>query len=148
MLHQKFVFDYRLFPAKDPATGRRVHICRPFIPVKVSLGGKDSPPILSPVDSGSDYNLFPAALGVLVGLDIKNGTEKRISGIGGFQMRVYTWEVELNLLSESLGNLVTFNTKVDFSYEQQIPLLGRDGFFNLFRSIEFRERRKLLELRV
>lgn len=148
MPHQKLVFNYRLLPAKDPTTGKRVHIYRPFIPIKISLSGKDGPPILGLVDSGSDYNLFPAALGVLVGLDIKKGTEKKIGGIGGFQIKAYTWEVQLTLLSELLSSLTTFKTTVDFSYEQQFPLLGREGFFDLFRRVEFREKRKLLELQI
>ncbi|MBI2017887.1 hypothetical protein HYS92_02445 [Candidatus Daviesbacteria bacterium] len=38
-----------------------------------------------------------------------------------------------------LGNK-SYETDADFSVKQNIPILGRDGFFNLFKSIKFDEK--------
>lgn len=32
-----------------------------------------------------------------------------------------------------------YKTEADFSPQQRMPLLGRDGFFNLFKSVKFDE---------
>ncbi|HUV72062.1 MAG TPA: hypothetical protein VMW25_03565 [Clostridia bacterium] len=32
---------------------------------------------------------------------------------------------------------ISFDTQIDFSYEIDYPLLGRDGFFNKFKKITF-----------
>lgn len=145
MPQNKLVFEYFPTPTQDPETGQVFQIYRPFIPVQISADNEKTYAFRALVDSGSDRNLLPAAFGAMIGLDIKKGLKREIVGIGNSQITAYTWEIELVVLGSSP---TTFTTFADFSYEQQIPLLGRDGFFNLFRSIEFRERRKLLELRI
>lgn len=139
----KLVFEYFPTPTRDSETGKVFQIYRPFIPIQVSADNEKTYAFRALVDSGSDRNLLPAAFGVTIGLNIKNGIKRKIGGIGNSQILAYTWEIKLTVLGLSPATFITF---ADFSYEQQIPLLGRDGFFNLFRSIEFRERRKLLEL--
>lgn len=130
------IFPY--FP--NPTTDKNGNIIEnrffPVIPVRIIYNHRVGRPIRSLLDSGSDRNLFPAAYAELVGIPVKKGRPLDIIGIGNSLIKAYTWEVKLYVESTS------FITKIDFSYAQQIPLLGRDGFFNHFAEVTFREKEK------
>ena len=112
------------------------------MPILVKSGTKSSSLFQALIDSGSDRNLFPAEFGEQIGLKVKKGIRAPIDGIGGVRIQAYTHKVYISI--ENYEFLVS----VDFSYEQEMPLLGRLGFFDQFRSIEFRERRKIIEFTV
>lgn len=61
-------------------------------------------------------------------------------GIGSQLVPAFTEKVSFYIGSHK------FDTEVDFSYNQQMPLLGRNGFFNLFKNITFREEDKFVDL--
>lgn len=125
---------YKGFPVKHPVTGEIVHItCRPIILIRISYGHHLSWEFEALVDSGSDRNLFPAYLGEIIGINFKKVKPLKIGGIGSSQVNAFPVNVKLFIGTTS------YQTVVDFSYEQQIPLLGRNGFFNLFKSIKFDE---------
>lgn len=84
--------------------------------------------------------IFPAALGELMHLKIKSGEKKIIFGIGDSKIVAYTHQLKVYLGSAN------FFTEIDFSFEQTTPLLGRDGFFNHFKTVSFNENEKFLEL--
>jgi hypothetical protein len=92
------------------------------------------------VDSGADRNLFPLRLGKLLGISFKKIKPKIIYGIGGMQVKAYTSPV--NIWIE--GN--KYSTSADFCDGQHEILLGRQGFFNLFKSIKFVEAGRYLEI--
>jgi len=117
-------------------------IFRPKVLVWISVGKKHSRIFHALVDSGSDRNLFPAGLGESIGLDIKSGKERPIYGIGNAKLTAYGHNVLLHLGSGE------FKTIVDFSYEQNMPLLGRRGFFDIFKRVEFRERKREVEFKL
>lgn len=95
------------------------------------------------VDSGSDRNLFPAKLGESIGINIKSGNLRPILGIGKDNViDAYTHKIKIFIADRS------FDSEADFSYEQQAPLLGRDGFFKFFKKVEFKEKNKTVEFRV
>lgn len=133
-------FSYVPYSIKDPNTGVYLgEIFRPIIAINISFGGVISHTFDALVDSGSDTNLFPARLGEYIGINFKNNF-KIVYGIGGVKVKAYTKKIKLHLLNFS------FDTEADFSYEQQIPLLGRNGFFTLFKSINFKEEERFLDI--
>ncbi|MCX6706290.1 MAG: hypothetical protein NTV24_04295 [Candidatus Woesebacteria bacterium] len=134
-----FKFTYHPYPGKDLKTGEIVEVFRPTVPIVVSSKGIPSWEIQALVDSGSDRNLFPAKLGELIGIDIKSGDKRPIQGIGNSNIDAYTHKIKIHIAGYS------FETEADFSYEQQSLLLGRDGFFNFFKKIEFKEKEKYVE---
>jgi hypothetical protein len=115
---------------------------RPKISIKLINNRKTSISFLALVDSGSDRNLFPATLGEDVGLKIKTGLQKQIFGIGGHELQSFTHQVTIILKDYS------FKTEVDFSFDQDIPLLGREGFFNHFKRIDFKQNKKKIIFRI
>jgi hypothetical protein len=125
-----------------PEPSPRGVVFRPKILVWISKESKHGRIFHALVDSGSDRNLFPASLGEAIGIDIKSGKSCPVYGIGNIKLTTYEHEVELHLGAES------FKTTIDFSYEQEMPLLGRNGFFDLFKRVEFREEKKEVEFKV
>lgn len=138
----KSVYHYLPNPRKDPKTGKIIgQIYYPVIPIK--LGYKHhifKYLINSLVDSGSDRNLFPAEIGENLGIKIKNEFCQEIGGIGGIKIIAFAHEVKIYL-----GSFV-IDTFVDFAYEQKVPLLGRNGFFNYFKTVTFKEKSNVLEI--
>ncbi len=137
-----FKFTYHSYPGKDLKTGEMVEVFRPTVPIVVSSKGIPSWEIQALVDSGSDRNLFPAKLGELIGIDIEKGDKRSIQGIGNSNIVSYTHKIRVFIA----GHI--FETEADFSYDQQSLLLGREGFFNFFKKIEFKEKEKSIEFRI
>jgi len=135
-------FYYIPFPRKDPATGKMLkEIYRPVIPIRLGYGHNVAKFLLDClVDSGSDFNLFPASWGENVGMNIKKGKYNPIGGIGNSKIDAYRHEIKLYVGSDK------FTTQADFSYEQNTPLLGREGFFNLFKDTSFNEKERYVQL--
>lgn len=48
-------------------------------------------------------------------------------------------------LKNPIHALVDSGTEIDFSYEQEIPLLGRIKFFDQFKRVTFKEKEKIIE---
>ena len=76
-----------------------------------------------------------------MGADIVSGKKSFIYGIGEAKLVAYEHEVNLHF-----GRSV-FEAVVDFSYEQSMPLLGRQGFFDLFKGVDFKERKKTVDFK-
>ncbi len=137
-------FPYRPYPEKDHKTNKIIgEIYRPVIPIRIIYKHQFLPYLIDClVDSGADRNLFPAIFGEMLRIKVKKGKLKKISGIGESEIEAYTHEVMV-----LVGKLGTpkFKTTIDFSYEQKDALLGRNGFFNFFKHIKFREKEKILE---
>lgn len=135
MLNSKVLtYDYLKFLEKDEKTQEFTReIFAPFIPVRISCGRKLSFPFHALVDSGAARNLLPAALGEQVGISIKKGKQVKLLGIGGVEVIGFTNKVKIYV------GLHVYETEADFSFGQKIPLLGRDGFLNLFQKVIFDE---------
>ena len=130
------VFPYLPSPQRDQSGKIIEEKFLPVIPIRIIYKHKLGRLINALTDSGSDRNLFPAAYGELVGIPVKKGKLIDITGIGNISIKAYRWEIKLYVGSTA------FITLVDFSYEQQIPLLGRNGFFNKFSEVIFRDKTK------
>lgn len=84
--------------------------------------------------------MFPAFFGERIGLKVKKGKQQDILGIGGVKIKGFTHNVKFYI------DTLAFETSVDFSYEQEVPLLGRTGFFDKFKRVTFKEKEKAVEL--
>lgn len=141
MPKQVLTFKYLPIPKRDQETGEIIgEVYIPVVPVRISYGHQLGRVFYALVDSGAERNLFPAELGEILGVKIKKGNPQDIIGIGKVQIKGFTHKIKLYVGSEG------FNADVDLSYEQQVPLLGRNGFFNLFKRVVFKENDKILEL--
>ena len=119
----------------DPVTNKLVEIYRPVISIRISKDhGQISPLFDALIDSGSDRNLFPLRFATALGIQFKKIKPKQIGGIGKVIIDAYTEKINIWLGTKK------YKTEADFSPQQQVPLLGRDGFFNLFKSIKFDEK--------
>lgn len=135
-MSREFSVTYYPYPQVNPKTGKVSDVFRPTVPIKVSYGSKVTTPFQALVDSGSDRNLFPSEIGKILGIPVKKGMLRPIFGIGKAKISAYTHKVLLNFEGWS------FEVEVDFSDEQKIPLLGRFGFFDQFKRVLFREKKK------
>lgn len=135
-------FDYLPHIIKNHKTNQIIEeIFYPVVPVRLYYKHTLSKyQINCMVDSGSDRNLFPAEWGENIGINIKKGELIKIGGIGGIDIEAYRHRAKLYI------GLINFDVEIDFCYSQKIPLLGRKGFFNLFKKIIFNEEERLTEL--
>ncbi len=135
-MSREFSVTYYPYPQIDPKTGKVSDLFRPTIPIKVLYKNKMTSTFQALVDSGSDRNLFPLEIGRILGIPVKRGTPRPIFGIGKVKILAYTHRVLINF------EKCSFEVEVDFSDEQKVPLLGRFGFFDQFKRVLFREKKK------
>lgn len=135
-------FSYLPHLIIDPKTKKIVEeIFYPVVPVRLCYGHSLYKWIVNcMVDSGSDRNLFPAEWGERAGIRIKKGKLVKIAGIGDNSIEAFRHKVKLFIGTAS------FSVEVDFCYTQRQPLLGRKGFFNLFKKVIFNEQEHATEL--
>lgn len=138
---KSLTYDYLRFLEKDEKDPKIIReIYAPFIPIRLFYDRKLSPLIYAMVDSGAARNLLPAIYGVYLGIDIRQGKHTKLLGIGGVEVKAFTHRIKIYV------GLHFFATEADFSFEQKVPLLGRDGFFDLFQKIIFDENFHQLQL--
>lgn len=93
--------------------------------------------IMALVDSGSEYNLFPASIGEKLGINIRKGKKQKIAGIGNILIETF--------LHRGIGIFIEGH-KIEsfayFSYDQKIPLLGQNGFFDKCTEVKFNRRKE------
>lgn len=129
---QKIKFFYEKLPLIDQDE-RGKEIARPVVQILLNYKhGKMFGPLRALIDSGADYNLFPAQVGQLLGINIKKGQINATEGIGGKVITTYR-HFGIKMFLEGYS----FETFIDFSYEDVIPLLGQQGFFDKLKKITF-----------
>lgn len=108
---------------------------RPYISIRLSLHHSNpTNPVDALVDSGSDRNLFPKQWGDILGINFKKIKQKEIFGIGKKSIIAYPSKINIWV------NKKKYETEADFTPEEQTPILGRLGFFNLFKEVAFDEK--------
>lgn len=137
-----YKFDYLKFPLTNRKNEIIGEFSRPIIPIRISYKHKFlNYPISALIDSGADNNLFPSFFGQKIGLDIKKGEERIITGIGNLAIKAYRHKIKIFVDSYS------FETYVDFCDQQQLPLLGRSDFFKFFKEVIFNENKTIVKLK-
>lgn len=123
-------FKFTRLPTKPtPAFPNQKSCLTPLIPLR--LCSKDNAgryvDFKALLDSGAHVSIFPAEIGEIIGLKIKNDKKQPIYGIGGQSIETYRHEVIIEI-----GGW-PFDAIACFTYDKiSFPVLGREGFFNLF----------------
>lgn len=139
----KISFSYLPFDNFNPDTKTKIGVVfKPFIPVRIQLNhGPLSLPFDALVDSGADRNLFPMEFATqFLKLNLRNAKRKIIRGIGNSEITALTGRFKIWV------NNNVFGTEADFSPEHKFAILGREGFFSLFKKVKFDEKGKFTEL--
>ena len=124
---------YEVFPIIDNSGEKIGEVARPIVYLILNYKhGKMFGPMGAILDSGADYNLFPAEVADILGINLMKGEEKLNEGIGGKRVKTYR-HTGIKMFVESYN----FDTSIDFSKEISVPLLGQQGFFDKFKTITF-----------
>ena len=125
---------YQIFPITDSAGKEIGEIARPVVKILLNYKhGKIFGPIRTLLDSGSDYNLFPAEIAEILGINLRKGLIKTTEGIGSKRITTYRHSgIKIYIERHS------FETSIDFSKEISVPLLGQQGFFDKFKQVTFK----------
>ena len=121
-------FGYKEFPLSKIDVFGRKKIYRPIIPVLIEYGGKKIG-YEALLDSGADWNLFPAVLGEIIGIDIEKGKKLAFGGIGGGEFTAYFHEVTLRVGGWPAKILCGFSGDIP---QKSSGVLGHFGFFDHF----------------
>jgi len=144
---QTFHLPYtKILTKPSEALPERVVILRPMLSVWLSHGDKKIH-TLALLDSGADDCLFPALLGREIGLNVEEGKKQFFSGVGSagnvsyfhkvkiaFKLNEHPFEFECHAGFSTAMDLVKFG------------LLGRYGFFDLFKRVSFDSENLLVEI--
>lgn len=140
---KNITFPYVGLPIRNPATKILLGtIYRPLVPIQIIFETKSSLLFEALVDSGADKSLFPLDMGTQIGIDFSKIKPNKARGIGGMIVKTYSSPIELKIKNH------LFKTVADFSAEIDYPLLGREGFFDLFSRIEFQQIKKKIILEI
>lgn len=134
-------FKYRKVPANtSKAFPQRNFFLRPIIPISISFKDK-SIRYEALVDSGADYNIFPAELGRILGIIIEKGDLNPVMGVSGNGIPVYFHKLDIEV-----GGW-RYNVDIGFAdnINQNQGILGQKGFFDLFK-ISFEYMKEDLEI--
>lgn len=135
---------YEVFPVLNSSGKKIGEVARPIIYLLLNYKhGKLLGPMGAIIDSGADYNLFPAVVAEILGINLKKGIEKVNEGIGGKRVKTYRHS-GIKMFVEGYS----FDTSIDFGKEISVPLLGQQGFFDKFRTITFNRQREELILTI
>lgn len=120
--------------------GKETILPKPFIDVVINYKHGPMFSVTALVDSGSDTNLLPGSICPTLGINIKKGIRIPISGIGSREPVIAYRHFGVKMFVEGYS----FETFVDFCEEQQVALLGQNGFFDKFKSITFKKLEELM----
>ncbi|MGH8546010.1 MAG: hypothetical protein ACREX3_20780 [Gammaproteobacteria bacterium] len=98
-----------------------------MLPVKIIHNHTTSKRFEALVDTGTDYCLFDAQIGALIGIKINSGPEGDLGGIiAGARSKVYFHNIKLVVGADMV------EIKAGFSWDITENLLGQTGFFDNF----------------
>lgn len=124
------------FPQKDKK-GKVIYEPKPFIDLAVNYKRGEPKLIKALVDSGADFNLFPGYIGDFLKINVRKGNKRTAIGIGGMQIESF--------YHEGIGIFIEghkIETNAYFSYLQQIPILGQNGFFDKCDKVLFNRKKE------
>lgn len=99
------------------------------------------------IDSGADWCFWHAKeIGEdLLSLNIREGEKiKKVRGITGAELEAYLHKIKFKIGGWE------YEEKIAFAYNLNVPfgILGRQGFFNLFREVCFNQNKKEIKIRL
>ncbi|OIP57952.1 MAG: hypothetical protein COX79_05710 [Candidatus Levybacteria bacterium CG_4_10_14_0_2_um_filter_36_16] len=134
-------FDFEPDLHLNPETNNWEYAYRPYLFVKLGYRHRLSEnSIRALIDSGSDHNIFPAELASEIGLDYKKGVKRKTTAVNEYAFIVYGNRVKMEYEGKVVETVIYFGENV------KIPVLGRNGFFNYFKKVNFDVKNKNFEL--
>lgn len=125
-----------------PNTRKLGTIYRPYVLVKLGFGNKWSGNFIKALlDSGADHNVFPSSFATEIGIDYTKGEYRQIIGVGDLPIDSYVNFAKIKIENKEIETIIQFGEKI------QMPLLGREGFFNYFDYVKFNAKRRFLEIK-
>lgn len=125
-------YKFRYFQAPRKQNGKVAYVPIPLIDIVINYKRGQMLTVLALVDSGASVNLFPASLGEKLGINIRKGKKHKIAGIGDIQIESF-FHHGVAIFIEGYK----IESYAYFSYQQQIPLLGQNGFFDKCKKVLF-----------
>ena len=117
-------------------------VLRPVIPIEI-LYGDTSIRYEVLVDSGADFNIVPAELGDILGIEVESGQQNIVNGItsGGLPYFIHSVTIRVGGLSY----------EVEVGFMPDMPpfgygVVGQRGFFDLFK-VTFDRKKTEVELK-
>jgi len=103
-------------------------VLRPVIPIEI-LHKDVAVPYEVLVDSGADICIFDAQIAEILGIDLKNGKEQKVSGLTGISEAYYLHPVTISVGGWEYRVEVGFLPNTGkFGY----GVVGQKGFFDIF----------------
>jgi len=125
-----FKFSFIRIPSKPtPAFPKRHSILAPIIPIRIiNKSNKEKYiDIKAMIDSGADVSIFPGVIANKIELDIEKKRTQPIGGIWKTRFDTYLHEIIFEVGGWQ------FESYACFAFDEvALPILGRDGFFDLF----------------
>jgi hypothetical protein len=125
---------------------KRKSLSYPLLPVLLSRR-RYRVRVMGLIDSCSDDCIFPASIGRLLGLTVEAGRKQPFMGAGMSNNLAYFHRVtvgfELDDAHFRFSAYLGFSPALDFP---RIGLLGRVGFFDRFRQVNFHAKSQVVEL--
>ena|SRR3989304_8101577 len=123
-------FTYKEIPISfSPSSKRKKSIYRPIISV-ILIRYKKLIGYEALIDSGSDYNVFDAAVAGVLGINISAGNKRQIAGLGGEKIKGYEHKLILKIAGKQYNSSVIFSKQIP---PNSFGILGNQGFFDNFR---------------
>lgn len=131
-------FSYKEFVVSPfPSSKRTVVLYRPMIPL-ILLYQRKYVQFEALIDSGADYNIFHADIAIYLGITLKKGSKRKLSGIGGKVITGYEHQITLRLRDFAYHAPVTFSADIPVN---TLAVLGNKGFFDRFViTLNYREK--------
>lgn len=136
---------YLELPFSSPAFPGVNKTYRPSVDTTLQFGNTQLPFFFeSVIDSGADHCLFPSAYTSFLGINLEDAPSHQMSGVGSLG-RAYFHKVRV--IVKIKETLLHFDCYAGFSsLLVSFGLLGRHGFFELFKEVTFDEKTKVVRL--
>lgn len=134
-------FKYRkIYVGSSVAFPNREFVLRPVVPISL-IYKKKALRYEALIDSGSDYILFPAALGKRLELNIESGRRESVSGVSGPALNIYFHHLVIEIGNHRVKVYAGFAENIN----QNFAILGQNSFFDSFKII-FNLKKKEVEV--
>lgn len=133
-------FPFFTFPAPPTAAfPKRNLIKRPLLQLTLRRGSI-SINTFAIVDSGADECIFPASLGIALGVPIPNPNVYVFSGTANQPQNAYFDDVHVSVMASTSPPQIAFEFELYAGFCETLEhvglgLLGQNGFFSLFKVV-------------
>ncbi len=139
-------FPYKRYHVISSTATNSIVVSRPVIPICV-IGPGDMVDIFALADTGADETILPRSVGELIGAEIDDTAQSRVTGISGHQVAVAPGTVEIEITDGQ--ETYRWSTQVSFisfyDPNDEVAVLGHRGCLD-FLTATFDGNRRTLDL--